>query len=596
MNIKGRSRASTYVHLNPEPKSRVIEILRPNDPVEVQGETGEMFEVEAKRLLPPIGGYIPKSAIAIRIPKVEVFPKIRMSDGTLLDPAPPDLSAVEFEAWLHTQGEPTWLFEDGNAPFLLGDKMRKAFERFHGSWKEWYAEAINNDLLKTTTLGDFYTVISGGKEMWSFRPERIFKEPSERSTALGWVSSTDILHWTGGVRYSEKEWKYKLWYEVELTKLGRTLKGWYKGTLLEEFIIPEVYVESNDRAGIAALFNMVKPKVRLPADPEIEEAIIEKRNAPQYIDIQRIHEVVGWASLKSLTKIPPPPIGKYIITTAGLRLRSGPGTNYAIIGMLYRNNIVTSDEISGDWVHVTTSDNKTGWSHRGYMELREELPPPAGTEDKYRVDVENLSLHQGPDANSVAVSSLTKDDVVSGLGVSSDGNWVQIKMGTGSGRKKVNYNLCGQFSVAALCGMDVIPLLRKWYHASERGRTVIDGDKGTNIYDLKEILSLFNFESETFQPEPSVAPATPEYLEKNLRAGKKAIIGVGITRTGEAAYNARIRHWLVISDIVRMGNGGWVRVYNSFFNQEEVYPYQRIFNTGISTGISLWVDAPDYEP
>ncbi len=453
MNIKGRSRASTYVHINPETKSRVIEVLRPNDPVEVQGEAGEMFEVESKRLLPPIGGYVPKSSIARRIPKVEVFPKIEMGDGTPLDPAPPDLPAIEFEAWLHTQGEPTWLFEDGNAPFLLGDKMRKAFEGYRNSWKDWYAEVVSNNLLKTATLGDWYTVISGGREMWSFRAERIFKEPTERSTALGWASPTDILHWTGRVRYSEKEWKYKLWYEVELTKLGRMIKGWYKATLLEEFVIPEVFVESNDRTGIAALFDMTTPKVRLPADPEIEEAIIAKRNAPQYINVQRA-----------------------------------------------------------------------------------------------------------------------------------------------TGRKKINYNLCGQFCVAALCGMDVIPLVQKWYQTSKRGKAVIDGDRGTLIFDLQEMLTLLNVKSETFQPEPSIAPATPGYLEKMLKSGKKAIIGVGLTSKGEAAYNASIRHWLVIEDIVRMGNSGWVRVYNSYFNQEEVYPYQRIFNTGVATGIGLWVDAPDYKP
>lgn len=293
MSIKGRSRASTYVHAYPEPKSRVIEVLRPNDPVEVQGEAGEMFEVESKRLLPPIDGYVPKSAIATRTPTVEIFQKIEMGDGTLLDPAPPDLPAIEFEAWLHTQGEPTWLFEDGNAPFLLGDKMRKTFDGYRDSWKEWYADIIENDLLKTATLGDWYTVISGGKEMWSFRPERIFKEPTERSAGIGWVSPTDILHWTGRIRYSEKEWKYKLWYEVELTKLGRTIKGWYKATLLEEFVIPEVFVESNDRAGTAALFDMSQPKLRLPVDPEIEEAMIDKRNSPQYIDIQSIYNLTG---------------------------------------------------------------------------------------------------------------------------------------------------------------------------------------------------------------------------------------------------------------------------------------------------------------
>ncbi|HSO10736.1 MAG TPA: hypothetical protein VLT51_00055, partial [Anaerolineales bacterium] len=110
-----------------------------------------MFAVESKRLLPPINGYIPKSAIAKRIPIVEVFSKIEMNDGAMLDPAPPDLLAIEFEAWLHTQGEPTWLFEDGNAPFLLGDKMRREFEGYRASWKEWFAEVIDNNLLKTAT-------------------------------------------------------------------------------------------------------------------------------------------------------------------------------------------------------------------------------------------------------------------------------------------------------------------------------------------------------------------------------------------------------------------------------------------------------------
>jgi hypothetical protein len=331
--------------------------------------------------------------------------------------------------------------------------MRKAFEGYRESWKEWYADIVKNNLLKTATLGDWYTVISGGKEMWSFRPERIFKEPTERSLGLGWASPADILHWTGRARYSEREWKYKLWYEVELVKMGRVIKGWYKAALLEEFVIPQTFIEANDRAGIAALFDMSRPKLRLPADPEITEAILAKRNAPQYINVQ----------------------------------------------------------------------NATG-------------------------------------------------------------------------RRKINYNLCGQFCIAALCGVDVIPLVRKWYQSSKRGKAVIDGDRGTLVFDLEEMLGLFNVHSETFRPEQSVAPATPGYLEGMLQKGKKAVIGAGLTRTGEAAYNASIRHWLVLTDIVRMGNSGWVRVYNSFFNREEVYPYQRIFNTGAATGIGLWVDSPDYQP
>lgn len=449
MNNIGRSRSSNYIHASPDPKSRVIEILRPNDPVEVQQEAGEMLQVVSRGLLPPIVGYMTKSSLARRIPTIEIFPKITMNDGTILDPAPPDLLAIEFEAWLHTQGEPTWLFEDGNAPFVVGDQMRVLFEEYRPSWSEWYADVIKNNRLQIATFGEWITLISGGREMWSFRPERIFKDPSESSATLGWANPVDILHWTGRVQYSEKEWKYKLWYEVELTKSDRTIKGWYKAVILEDFVFPEVYVESSDRAGIAALFNMTQPKLRIPADPEIEEARIAKKNSVQYINTQKV---------------------------------------------------------------------------------------------------------------------------------------------TGSSR--VNYNLCGEFCVAALCGTDVIPLLKNWYQASKRGKQVIDNAYGTYIYDLQEILGLYNIKSELFRPEPSIAPATPGYLQKMLGAGKKAIISVGLSYAGEVSYYGAIRHWLVVEDIVRMGNSGWVRVYNSFFNHEEVYPYQRLFNTGLASGVGLWADVP----
>ena len=71
---------------------------------------------------------------------------------------------------------------------------------------------------------------------------------------------------------------------------------------------------------------------------------------------------------------------KYIVTANVLRIRSGPGTSHAIIGALFRNNIVQGDEINGEWIHVTSTDNKVGWSHRGFLELINEAPPvPSAT-------------------------------------------------------------------------------------------------------------------------------------------------------------------------------------------------------------------------
>lgn len=448
METIGRSRSSNHLHVSPDTKSKVIEVLNPNDPVDLLEDLGEMVKVASKRLSPPLVGYMTKSAIAQRIPHTRIFSPIQLDDQTQLDPVPTDLLAVEFESWLQARGEPTWLFEDGNAPFLMGDKIRAEFELFHEAWREWFRDVQENNRTRTATMDEWFAVINGGREMWSFRSERIFKDPTERSGDLGWVSPKDILHWTGKVTYTATEWKYKEWYEVELTKLDRVIKGWYKAALLEEFILPKVYVEANDRAGIAALFDMSRPKLRIPADPEIADAIKAKRNASQYINVQ----------------------------------------------------------------------------------------------------------------NAI-------------------------------GRNKVNFNLCGQFCIAALCGVDVIPLLKQWYATGlNRAKTVLENDRGTVIYDLQNMLSLYNIKSELFRTEPSIAPATPGYLEKMLASGKKAIIGTGINSKGEASFNGSIRHWLVLEEIVRMGSNGWVRVYNPFFNQEEVYPYRNLFDTSAASNLGLWVD------
>ena len=444
----GRSRSSNNLYVSPDMKSRIIEVLNPNDPVAILEEAGNMLKVASKRLSPLLVGYMPKSAVAQRIPSINIFSPVQLPDGASLEAVPPDLLAIEFESWLKAGGEPTWLFEDGDAPFLVGDKIRSEFEIFHESWREWFDEVISNNRTRTAIMNEWFTVLNGGREMWSFRPERIFQKPSETSAALGWVSPKDILHWQGRVAFTPTEWKYKEWYEVELTKLNRTIKGWYKARLLEEFVLPDPYIEAQDLRGIASLFDMNRPLVRIPADPEIADAIKAKRNAPQYINV----------------------------------------------------------------------------------------------------------------LNAI-------------------------------GKNKVNYNLCGQFCIAAVCGVDVIPLLKKWYQTGlARAKTVLENDRGTVIYDLQNMLSLYNIKSELFRPEPSIAPATPQYLEKMFKSGKFAILGTGITPKGEISMNASIRHWIVITDIVRMGNGGWVRIYNGYFNREEVYPYRNLFDIGISSSLGLWVD------
>lgn len=130
----------------------------------------------------------------------------------------------------------------------------------------------------------------------------------------------------------------------------------------------------------------------------------------------------------------------YRVTASALRIRSGPGTNHATIGMLYRDNIVAGGEIVNDWVHVTTADNKVGWSHRGYLELVEETPPPSPGQEKYRVDAASLNLRQGPGTNFAVIGTLKKSEMVDGLAISADGQWAQVRKSTGvSGWASLKY-------------------------------------------------------------------------------------------------------------------------------------------------------------
>jgi len=123
-------------------------------------------------------------------------------------------------------------------------------------------------------------------------------------------------------------------------------------------------------------------------------------------------------------------MAKYTVTTSALRIRSGPGTTYSTIGMLYKNNTVQGDELKGDWLHVTTADNKTGWSHRAYLELVDDTPPPpAGT--AYRVDASTLNLRQGPGLNYAVLGSLKQGEMLEGLAISGDNQWAQVRRSNG---------------------------------------------------------------------------------------------------------------------------------------------------------------------
>jgi len=456
-----RTRASVNLRTEPSLKSHIVEALGPNEPVAILEDAGNMLKVHPIRREPPISGFVLKSAIISPKEKPTIFPTLKVAAGEREIPSvPPGLKASELDFWLkagdiplqEANVNPPWLVNEILDQQIdwhqssIGTAIRDAIEDHRATWDTWITKVKVDARLEIATVGEWLIIVEGGQEMWSFRHERIFKLPSEHSAALGWVAPEDILHWTGRVFYNPQEEKYKVWYEVELTKLDREMKGWYKANLLEEYVIPVLDNDPSIQENKDHIFDLSHQLLRIPQDKEIEQAKSEGRNVAQYINLE---EVIGW--------------------------------------------------------------------------------------------------------------------------------------------NKIHYNLCGEFCVAALCGMDVIPTLQKWKVSDSRSQKILVKDQGTSIRDLQIILALFGKEPELFRPEPSVAPITPNYMRKMLGKGKMAIVGVGLTRTGLLNTSSKIRHWVVVEDILLVGRSGWVRLYNPFHNREEVYPFHAIFDSSSSV-TGFWTE------
>lgn len=242
---------------------------------------------------PPVRGYVLKSAVVQPIASPQIFPRVDLGNQVSIPSVPASLPLSTFQAWLDSGAESPWLPADYLDGILRGDHpsvgaiIRQTISDRRTEWDAWVAEIQSQNRSSTCTLDEWFVILGGGRELWSYRTERIFTEPSEHAAAPAWVSRDDVLHWTGHVRSNDQERKYKLWYAVEFTKLDRQFTGWYKASLLHPFIMPTPSTDMAVPANSTTVFNLASPSLRLPADPEFDDSRKAGRAAAQYIDIRR---------------------------------------------------------------------------------------------------------------------------------------------------------------------------------------------------------------------------------------------------------------------------------------------------------------------
>jgi hypothetical protein len=451
--VYGLTCSSVNLRSEPNLKSHVIEALDPQDHLQVLEDAGDMLKVQPTKWHPPVLGYTLKSAVIVDRGNREVFPRVEIKKGMAIPAVPPSIPLSTFLSWLDSGKESPWLPADyldaiqTQQQPSVGALVRQVISDHRSDWEAWVNEVQAQGRAASAIIGEWLVIMAGGRMMSSIRTERLFAQPSEHGGAPAWVAPKDVLCWTGHVRFNDQEPKYKTWYEVELTKLDRQFKGWYKASLLDEFILPTPATDLTIPDNGHILFDLSHPRLHIPTDPEIDAARKAGRTGAQYIEISK------------------------------------------------------------------------------------------------------------------AIGATT-----------------------------VKHNLCGEFCAAALGGSELIPFLKQWIASSKVALPILQNDLGTCISDLQTMLDVLSKKYEFFRAEMSVSPITPTYLRKMLDSGRMAIVGTGITYNGIVKWGSRIRHWIIIEDIVRVSNSGWVRIYNPFPNREEVYPFDVVFDTSSRSAIGLWVE------
>jgi hypothetical protein len=295
MSTTGRTRAS--VELRSAPNGAISDALGPDVAVTILEEQGDWLKVRPEGLSGAVEGFAPRLAIALPPPAGEpVFPAIALPDGDIPS-VPRSLKAQTLVEWVSNPVDPPswipaniWQQLDAPAQEALHDDILAGLQNRQLEWEDWQRYICSCERQAEATLDEWLVTLEGGRNMWSIRAERIYKQPSQNVSDgyIGWMGDKDILLWTGLVRCNPAESKYKTWYEVRLYKFRKELRGWYKADLLTDYLFPGVDNDPSDPSNAGNIFDLSQSLIRHPADQAITDAQTAKRNAWQYIDVKPV--------------------------------------------------------------------------------------------------------------------------------------------------------------------------------------------------------------------------------------------------------------------------------------------------------------------
>lgn len=112
-----------------------------------------------------------------------------------------------------------------------------------------------------------------------------------------------------------------------------------------------------------------------------------------------------------------------IVTTDGLRIRKGPGTNYEIVGHLYKNERVKILKKSGTWFEVLYN-GKNGWVSSEFVNVSKNSNPKSPSQLTGTVTADLLNVRNQPTLQGMIIGTLKKNQTVTIH--TEQNNWYQI--------------------------------------------------------------------------------------------------------------------------------------------------------------------------
>ena len=124
---------------------------------------------------------------------------------------------------------------------------------------------------------------------------------------------------------------------------------------------------------------------------------------------------------------------KATVTASTLNVRSGPGTNYSVVGKVYKGNSVEILSSSNGWHKIKMSNGSTGWSSGQYLNTSGTSnggTTTPSTGKKGTVTASTLNVRSGAGTNHSVIGKVYKGNSVEIL--SSSNGWHKIKMSNGN--------------------------------------------------------------------------------------------------------------------------------------------------------------------